>query len=293
MPATEAESACSGPAAVVDADGRLIGDVPCVRCGYNLRTQAQDGVCPECTTPVTAALRADLLRFSDAGWLRRVDGGLILCAVHASLTLVTVGTYLLGPRYFGEPPIWIIVFYTLISVLTVLMGVIAVYRATAPEPGSDDLPSDLNVRTVARLAALGVVAALELHMGIWFGHSMRQFVSFGVREVAAAATALAFGTQMFCLFTHIGRLARRVPKEHRPRLPRALAAGFVISTTGAYLASLVDRLPSQPSATHFSYAVGTLAYVLGPLCLLASIPTFVWAARAIRGEARVAERLRH
>jgi hypothetical protein len=36
---------------------RVEGDVPCGRCGYNLRTLAVEGVCPECAALVGESLR--------------------------------------------------------------------------------------------------------------------------------------------------------------------------------------------------------------------------------------------
>ena len=40
-----------------DADGRIDQDLPCLKCGYNLRTLFYDDECPECSTSVHEAAR--------------------------------------------------------------------------------------------------------------------------------------------------------------------------------------------------------------------------------------------
>ena len=50
-------------------------DLPCVRCGYNLRGLDVTGTCPECGGPVEASRSGDLLRFADVGWLTRIFRG--------------------------------------------------------------------------------------------------------------------------------------------------------------------------------------------------------------------------
>jgi hypothetical protein len=51
-------------------------DAPCRSCGYNLRSLSVGARCAECGTPVAFSLTADLLRFSDPAWLRRILLGL-------------------------------------------------------------------------------------------------------------------------------------------------------------------------------------------------------------------------
>ena len=63
------------PASIAPPPAQVIDDLPCRTCGYNLRTLAKDGVCPECATPVVASLRSELLREADPNWLRRMRSG--------------------------------------------------------------------------------------------------------------------------------------------------------------------------------------------------------------------------
>lgn len=59
-----------------DAQGCIDEDVPCRRCGYNLRSLVLDGRCPECGTAVGRSLHGDLLRFSDPAWVQSLASGM-------------------------------------------------------------------------------------------------------------------------------------------------------------------------------------------------------------------------
>jgi hypothetical protein len=54
----------------------VLKDTPCRSCGYNLRTQPRDGVCPECATPVADSMGTHLLRDADPQFLLRLNAGL-------------------------------------------------------------------------------------------------------------------------------------------------------------------------------------------------------------------------
>ena len=53
----------------------VVDDLPCRTCGYNLRTLATDGVCPECATPIAVSTRSELLREADPNWVRLIKLG--------------------------------------------------------------------------------------------------------------------------------------------------------------------------------------------------------------------------
>src|SRR5687767_13428662 len=49
-------------------------DLPCITCGYNLRTQPTTARCPECDTPATQTFEAYAARLAgaDRRWLRKL-----------------------------------------------------------------------------------------------------------------------------------------------------------------------------------------------------------------------------
>ncbi|MEO0474566.1 MAG: hypothetical protein AAF085_01165, partial [Planctomycetota bacterium] len=59
-----------------DTDGRIVTDVPCKGCDYNLRGQLPTGSCPECGYPIEESLKSEHLRFANLGWLRSLKAGL-------------------------------------------------------------------------------------------------------------------------------------------------------------------------------------------------------------------------
>jgi hypothetical protein len=63
------------PLALVGGDGRVIADLPCHQCGYDVRGLSIDGSCPECNFPVRHSVRGNVLIYSDPRWLRRVARG--------------------------------------------------------------------------------------------------------------------------------------------------------------------------------------------------------------------------
>lgn len=76
-----------------DDQQRLIEDIHCAQCNYNLRMLTRDDVCPECGTSCAASLRDDLLQLYPARWVNRVWWGLALMV--AALILFG-GYYLVG-----------------------------------------------------------------------------------------------------------------------------------------------------------------------------------------------------
>lgn len=65
----------------LDAEGRIDIDLPCIDCGYNLRTRLPEGTCPECGNPVLPSTAPHLLHFADPAWLRRLIWG-VGCVIY-------------------------------------------------------------------------------------------------------------------------------------------------------------------------------------------------------------------
>lgn len=137
---------------LVDAAGLITGDVPCRKCGYDLRGLNQMGLCPECGTPVGLSVNGDLLRYSDPAWLARVVQGigLILWGILVSIVLSIVGA--LFARLSPIAP-------QLLVTIGSIMGFVGTWMMTSPDPSGIGEDGKLRARQIVRIAVAAAFAS--------------------------------------------------------------------------------------------------------------------------------------
>lgn len=139
-----------------DAPTLVAFDLPCVGCGYNLRTLARAALCPECATPVEQSFRAHDLDAASPAWLRRVRRGYLLLfsagAVTAFGPLVLAGVF----AVFGwrTAPAFARTMAVLNALLVLILTLAGAFDATAPRPFIRPEPQ----RAWRRAARLGLAA---------------------------------------------------------------------------------------------------------------------------------------
>ena len=165
-------------------DDRVATDLPCLSCGYNLRTLRSDGRCPECGADVadTVAVRLSLMSARD--WTRTLGRGLNLLAIWlvaaavsavglAALALAPTSIVALGPT----ASVLMLAWGTAVGVV-VLAGPICVLQLGAAPPARLPLARRLPWRRVGRwclgatvvaVAALAVVDAGRASQAAWIG----------------------------------------------------------------------------------------------------------------------------
>lgn len=204
------------PTSVVplDAAGRINVDLPCKRCGYNLRTMMPDGRCPECATAVGQAMHGDYLKFADPAWVQKLASG-INWIIAGTIIGIVAGAgigFILGAG--GTRP-------EVISLLTSPLGLIALYgywRVTTPDPSGLGEKGRANARQVARVA---VVA----------NYAINPVIIFAVGTIQPSGMLIAPATSLIALIATIAlyifarQLAIRVPDP-------ALAKGLRINMWG-------------------------------------------------------------
>jgi len=87
---------------VLNDEGRVAEDVPCLGCAYNLRGLKVTGDCPECGRAIADSLRGDRLRFADARWLRGVHRGLT-CVIAAVILSFAWTVVWVAANWLGAP----------------------------------------------------------------------------------------------------------------------------------------------------------------------------------------------
>ena len=80
------------------ADGTVVIDAACRRCGYNLRTLHVHARCPECDMQVATSVRGDELIYCDPAWLAKLAlGGRLLLVSWMAIPLMVLAAAVYRP----------------------------------------------------------------------------------------------------------------------------------------------------------------------------------------------------
>ncbi|MEM6748870.1 MAG: hypothetical protein AAF612_00200 [Planctomycetota bacterium] len=198
----------SAPAGL--GDERLDFDLPCRRCGFNLRGLLVSQACPECSLPIEQSLPTERLADADPEWLATLRSGVNLLLVGVGLIFAiaivggVVGMYL-GAANPNQPPNLQSV--AAIGVFVAMIHLLGVWRVTTPEPGVEvDTPQTTRARATARYAALAAALA-GLVAGVL---SMASTLPPAAAALSAVSTLCSAAATFALLW--IGRsLVRRLP----------------------------------------------------------------------------------
>jgi hypothetical protein len=223
----------------LDPEGRLAEDLPCRACGYNLRGNARDALCPECSTPVSLSARSDLLRFSDPDWIERLARGMRLIFIGLVATTVlqiAVAVISIALTATGGPG------YSALLTTAALLGaglsvvvVVGVWWLTTPDPARAERERALSVRRLLRWCLVAQIAAAPLQLA-WSSGGIGP--GGAGTPTGAASVALTVSGSVLSLvvlvgyaagFVFLGRLALRVPKPSLARQTRIVMWGYLSS----------------------------------------------------------------
>ena len=150
---------------VFDEQGRLITNLPCSVCHYNLRTLAADSSCPECDTPVRATTDEFYLAVCDLGWLTTVQRGLSLLLIMPVVTML--GGVLLSWVVPTTPPariadvLQVQLIPAAFSLLVAAITLLCFWWLTAPEPRRNPVAQRWTARRILRVCAVcGMITAI-------------------------------------------------------------------------------------------------------------------------------------
>jgi hypothetical protein len=266
---------------LIALDGRVAGDLPCPGCGYNLRTLATAGVCPECAYAVADAVAVFMrrLRFADPGWLRGLVGGLVwlLSALGATVVLMLVmmivqvafvaeaGATGVNPQVMMAKHMrTMMIAQSLISTVVLALVIIGVTQLTRREPGAGPETSRWTARRLTRVLAWVLLAtfALSLGYGAWTSFyspswpmnaadianywSTPRFV-FGA--IFGVLSAFVYAGLPLALLRHLTNLLRRVPRSALVRFAQIEFWGLLVCGAVLLVGQAVSLLYLRPLLT--------------------------------------------
>lgn len=303
---------------ILDASGRLAGDLTCANCRYNLRTQPVDGKCPECAFPVARSAHGYYLQNAPPRWVKKLADGAMRLIIGAMCSLGLAGLdyngfFIYGFTGVGGIPgggaaLLILILAASAVCLWLLVG--GLWRLTASDPLKKYRKEGLSARRVTRFCAVLLpVFALAGHSSPWpWNTPWRLLLSIP----ALVAWTLLIAECMvlpLALFQYLSSLMRRVPSSRLAVLAAAaywaglgcgllFVVGAVVRLCSPHFPTVWVRFGPTTVATNpppfgalrilgsFSFLIGGVGVVI---ILLAAFVLLIRVRRVLARAARLAE----
>ena len=260
-------------------------DLPCIRCGYNLRSQMPGNSCPECGTPVDHSMRPDLLAQADPKWLGAVLSGVnatllsATIAIAAFFTLCCTGVFASSNLASSSGAEMALVTMVALGILTIhgLFGY-AAFRLTTPEPGRDE---PVQTCALARPTLLAAIGCSLFSFTLYFVPDY-EVNAIGPYFLLLAIAILTVGLGLLHRYLHT--LALRLPDTNLAKrtsvvfwgLTCSLGTGVLLSFTLIML-DLVSRSGTSGSAVGRLMDIGSLmSCMFCPITLGILIFGIIW-----------------
>jgi hypothetical protein len=164
-------------------------DLPCPRCGYNLRGLSPGGLCPECGQAVTLAFGDKLLRYADPDWVRTIR-----CGVRFELSWVLLLPAVLILEFIATR------YVAIAGLATCLLFSAASMLITVAEPSANPRFSFLVLRVATAVGLVGILGWIMARTA--FRSSIPEIPCM----IASFVLALAFFMRLDVLRNHARRL---------------------------------------------------------------------------------------
>jgi hypothetical protein len=252
--------------------GRVAVDLPCHRCGYNLRTLERWGRCPECGQFVRESL--NMWFTGEPPWLARVaEGAALLTLALALLVLVILGTAIQTWGHGG--PGWAVALAVL-GVLGLTAGILGAPLLTMPPPVrayDRELFGRWSPRRLVRACLVGMVASLALLAAVNSVPYMTKMDLGDVLMVLAAVPWLVLVTSVLLIFPalafHVTALIRHTRNRRWQRRARVCAWGITLAEIAGAVVLAWDAgaVPGLPPPTGPLAGTAFVAPLIGLIAL--------------------------
>lgn len=253
-----------------DAGGepRIVADLPCLTCEYNLRGLPLSGRCPECGSPVAQSANPDLLRFAGPAFITKLrrGAGSILLGVLLSWLVLPVSYEV--ARFGSVNSLLFGLLVDAVMLLGAALFAVGMYKVTAADPramGEDKL------RMLRRWTRWAVAVAVGTFVIASAGSMLSRHAAW-LAPVIQVTSDFGKAALLLALFGHLRCLrqqAIRIPSPFLRRRARALSWGLPLSW-GLYFAymaifPLVFRLADRRRP------LPTLLALLMPISVIAML----------------------
>jgi hypothetical protein len=201
----------------LDERGCLDEDVPCRKCGYNLRGLSPDGRCPECGVAIGRSLQGDYLRFADPQWVQTLASGMnwILAAIVMSVLDSVAGSLAAGATRISLG--WAF----LIGCGSALVSLVGYWKVTTPDPAGLEDASRITSRKVVRFVQVARLVIIVMQFLVVFSR-----IRLGWPALVPAILLTIVG--LIAVLTYARQLALRIPDQMMAGHCRRIMWGGVI-----------------------------------------------------------------
>jgi len=258
---------------LIDDNGRIDQDLPCIACGYNLRGMTDTTMCPECGVAVGRSMRGDFLRFCDPRWVGQLAKGMnfIVASIVATILFIPIAIGLTAATTTGNAAQQMEAIASIIALGISLLALIGYILLTTADP-IEPIRGTSTTRVVARFALIFWFAMQVV--GISLQLAGQRVIGEGVEAFSGIANLV--GTIALCVYAY--KLALRIPNESLARQIGIVTWGYGI-TLGILV---VMGIPIVVAVQLFGTgAVGTVALIASGFACVAGFGALVFGIWAI------------